>query len=91
MNKVRTNITINPKVKKLSTKLLNDMGLDLSTYVELSLRAMIREQGLPFEISMEGLNKKTINAIKETVAMQAYPENAKQYNSMDELLKDLYD
>ncbi len=50
MAKVSTNITIDSETKARAQELLADLGLDLSTAVNIFLRQMIRENALPFTI-----------------------------------------
>lgn len=50
MAKVSTNITIDSETKAKAQELLADLGLDLSTAVNIFLRQMIRENALPFTI-----------------------------------------
>ncbi len=53
MAKVSTNITIDSETKARAQELLADLGLDLSTAVNIFLRQMIRENALPFAIRRE--------------------------------------
>lgn len=50
MAKVSTNITIDSETKAKAQELLADLGLDLSTAVNIFLRQMIRDNALPFAI-----------------------------------------
>lgn len=53
MAKVSTNITIDSETKAKAQELLADLGLDLSTAVNIFLRQMVRENALPFTIRRE--------------------------------------
>ena len=50
MAKVSTNITIDAETKARAQVLLADLGLDLSTAVNIFLRQMVYENAIPFEI-----------------------------------------
>ncbi|MBQ9783635.1 MAG: type II toxin-antitoxin system RelB/DinJ family antitoxin [Clostridia bacterium] len=50
MAKVSTNITIDAETKARAQALLADLGLDLSTAVNIFLRQMVYENAIPFEI-----------------------------------------
>lgn len=63
MAKVSTNITIDADIKAKAQELLTDLGLDLSTAVNIFLRQMIRENAIPFTISRETPNAVTTEAI----------------------------
>lgn len=45
-----TTIRIEPEVKKEATVILNELGLSMSAAVNAFLKALIREQGMPFEM-----------------------------------------
>jgi len=51
MNKVRTNITLEPKVKKEACKILEGLGLDLSTAISIFLKQVVIHEGLPFDVN----------------------------------------
>ena len=64
MAKVSTNITIDAETKAKAQELLSDLGMDLSTAVNIFLRQMIRENGIPFAVKREVPNAVTIAAIE---------------------------
>lgn len=53
MAKVSTNITIDSETKAKAQELLADLGLDLSTAVNIFLRQMIRDNAFPFTVRRE--------------------------------------
>ena len=53
MAKISTNITIDVETKAQAQALLADLGLDLSTAVNIFLRQMIYENAIPFDIRRE--------------------------------------
>ena len=63
MAKVPTNISIDDEVKAQAQKLFAELGLDLSTAVNIFLRQAIREEGIPFAINAYTPNKVTTAAI----------------------------
>lgn len=64
MAKVSTNVSIDAETKAKAQELLADLGLDLSTAVNIFLRQMIRENAIPFEIRRVSPNAETIAAIE---------------------------
>lgn len=50
MANVTTSIRIDAETKKAATELLNDLGLDLSSAVNVFLRQVVLQGGLPFQI-----------------------------------------
>lgn len=61
-----TNVTfrIDDKLKKEAEELFTDLGMSLSTAFNVFIRQAVREQKIPFVISREIPNAKTIAAIK---------------------------
>ena len=47
-NTANLNVRIDPVLKRESDKLFKDLGLNMSTAINMFLRQCIREQGLPF-------------------------------------------
>lgn len=45
-----TNIKIDPEVKKQAQKLFSDLGMDMTTAVNIFLRQAIKEQAIPFRV-----------------------------------------
>ena len=48
-----TTMRIEPQLKEESSQVLEDLGLTLSGAVTIFLKAVVREQGLPFEVKKE--------------------------------------
>ena len=48
-----TTMRIDPQLKEESSRVLEDLGLTLSGAVTIFLKAVVREQGLPFEVKKE--------------------------------------
>ena len=84
MAKVSTNITIDAEVKKQAQELFADLGLDLSTAINIFLKKALAEQGIPFEVTREVPNEETKAAIEEGRRI-AHDPNVKGYSSIEEL------
>ena len=64
MPKVSTNISIDAETKAKAQELLADLGLDLSTAINVFLRQMVRDNAIPFTISRNEPNTLTQTAIE---------------------------
>ncbi len=53
MAKVSTNVSIDADVKTKAQELLADLGLDLSTAINIFLRQMVRENAIPFTVGRD--------------------------------------
>ena len=87
--KVSTNISLDAETKAKAQVMLADLGMDLSTAVNIFLRQMLYEGGIPFSITREVPNKVTIEAMKEAQEMLRYPEKYKKYDSVDSMMEDI--
>ncbi|MBR3169132.1 type II toxin-antitoxin system RelB/DinJ family antitoxin [Candidatus Saccharibacteria bacterium] len=67
-NDVTMTIRTNSEVKKTASALFDDLGLDMSSAINMFLRECIRKDGIPFEISRKEIpNLRTRRAIKNAV------------------------
>ena len=89
MSKINTNISIDKDLKQEAIKLFSSFGLDLSTAIGLFLQQSVREQRIPFQITMNVPNQETIDALNEYEEMKKNKEKYKRYSSVDELLDDI--
>lgn len=45
-----TTMRIDPKLKEQANEVFDDLGLNMSTAVNMFLKAVVREQGMPFNL-----------------------------------------
>ncbi len=64
MAKVSTNISIDAEIKKQAQELFAELGMDLSTAVNIFIRQALRQRSIPFEITTETPNSVTTAAIE---------------------------
>lgn len=86
-----TNVTIrmDTEVKKEAEELFNDLGLNLTSAINMFIRKAIAEQGIPFEVRKTvNYNSETIQAMLEADKI-AHDNTIKGYNNLDELFKKL--
>ena len=86
-----TNITmrIDESVKLQLQELMNDLGLDMTTFFTMAAKQAIREQGIPFNVSREIPNEETITAFNEVEAMKKDPFLGKSYTDVDKMMEEL--
>lgn len=78
------NIRTDVEVKAAAEQLFNELGLNLTTAVNMFLRQAIRTGGIPFDIKLNTPNEITAAAIAEGKRMMQ-DRTAKGYHSMEEL------
>ena len=81
------NIRVDENLKKQANELFADLGLDMSTAVNMFLRQSVMRDGIPFEIVRP--NAETLAAMAELETMKAHPEKYKRYKNLDEMWADL--
>ena len=89
MSKVFTNISIDAETKAQAQVMLADLGMDLSTAVNIFLRQMLYEGGIPFAITRDVPNKVTMEAMKEAQEMLRSPEKYQKYDNVDSMVEDI--
>ena len=75
-------------IKKQCETLYNELGVNLTTAINVFLRQSLRAGGFPFEVRLEQPNKETIAAMLEAERIAKDP-SVKAYNDLDELFADL--
>ena len=68
--------------------LFNDLGLDMSSAVNLFLHQCVLRGGLPFNVEMPRYSQRTLDAMNKARRISHDPD-VKGYTSMDELQKAL--
>lgn len=87
-NTINLSIRMDTALKHDAEELLSNLGLNMTSAINIYLRQMVREQKIPFEISMKTPNAKTIAAMKEALEMEK-TGSGKTFHTIDELRKDL--
>ncbi|GAB7231204.1 type II toxin-antitoxin system RelB/DinJ family antitoxin [Facklamia hominis] len=82
------NIRTDKEIKEAAEKIYSSLGLNMTTAINLFLRASIRESGIPFDLKLDIPNVETIKAIDEG-RMIAKDKNVTAYDNMDDLRKAL--
>ena len=78
------NIRTDKAIKDQAEEIFNELGLNMTTAINIFLRTAIREHGIPFELKLEVPNDTTAAAIEEGRKMMKDP-SAPRYSSMDAL------
>ena len=90
MSTTPTQIRIDADIKKQATALFNELGLDMSSAVNLFLHQCVLRGGLPFNVEMPHYSQRTLDAMEEARRISRDPD-VPGYTNMDELRKALED
>lgn len=87
-NTTNFSVRIDSDVKKQCEALYKELGMNLTTAINVFLRQSLRAGGLPFEVKLNTPNAETIAAMLEAERIAKDP-NAKGYTDLDKLFEDL--
>ena len=79
---------VNSEVKKQCEALYGELGMNLTTAINVFLRQSLRVGGFPFEIRLEQPNKETMAAMLEAEKIAKDP-SVKHYTDVEEALREL--
>jgi len=88
MESTNLNIRTDKEIKMQAERIFEALGLNMTTAVNIFLRQVIRENGIPFEVKLNVPNDITARAITEGRVL-AYDKDAVGYSSMSDLRKAL--
>ena len=84
MTVTNLNIRTDKAVKEEADRIFAELGLNMTTAINMFLRTTIREHGIPFALKLNEPNDVTAAAIEEGRRIAA-DSSVKGYSSMDEL------
>lgn len=79
-------IRIEPIVKQKAEETLNELGLSIADAINVFLKQVILNDGIPFEIRKPKFNKETIEAIEDA---KKGKNLSKTFDSVDEMFEEL--
>lgn len=82
------NIRTEKNVKDKAEKIFKELGLNMTTAVNMFLKTTVRENGIPFELKLDIPNKTTLASFEEGERL-IKDKTAPRYKSIDELKKAL--
>lgn len=77
-----TQIRIDSDIKKQAAELFSNLGLDMSSAVNLFLHQCVLRGGIPFRIEMPRYSQRTLDAMEEARRISRDPD-VKGYTSME--------
>lgn len=85
------NVQIDTKTKQEATAILSDLGLSMSTAINLFLKQVIKRDGLPFKVTNPKPNKELLEALQEGEQIIRDLESGKRkgYSNIQDLIKSL--
>lgn len=86
MAQTNVSICMEESLKQQFDQLCNELGLNMSTAFNVFAKTMVRQQRIPFEISLNSPNAETIAAIED---VNQGRNLSRPFHSVSELMEDL--
>ena len=88
MSNTNLNVRIDKDIKKAAEEVYAELGFNMSTAINMFLRASIRKGGIPFDLTLDMPNKETLEAIEEGRRLAMDPSTP-SYDNIEDLRKAL--
>lgn len=83
-------IRVEPQIKEKVEKILESLGMTSTEAINIYLRQIIINSGIPFEIKNPQFKDEMMDAIKEAEEMDKNPENYKSFETVEDFMEDLH-
>jgi len=88
MATVPTQIRIDEDLKKQAVELFGQLGMDMSSAMNIFLRQCVMRGGLPFQVELPRYKPEVMEAMEEAKQISRDP-GVRRYSSFSEALEDL--
>jgi len=88
MATVPTQIRIDEDLKKQASELFSNLGMDMSSAMNIFLRQCVLRGGLPFSVEIPNYRPELIEAMEEAKRLSRDP-NVKRYSSFADVVEDV--
>lgn len=82
-------VQVDTRDKDAANGILKNLGLNMSTFVNMAIKQLIYTDGLPFEVKNPKPSKELLEALQEGEDILSGKSNAKGYHNMYEMIEDL--
>jgi len=87
-NTTNFSVRMDRDIKKQCEALYGELGMNLTTAINVFLRQSLRSGGFPFDVTLNTPNAATLSAVQEAEHLAKDP-HAKRYSDVEEALKEL--
>ena len=85
MSKTSMSIRLDSEVKEQAQQVFNNLGMDMTTDINIFLRQAIQYQGLPFDVRLDE-NRKLLEALTD---LNQNRNMSQPFESVSDLMEDL--
>ncbi len=85
------NVQVDAKDKEQATNILKDLGLNMSTAINMFIKQIIKRDGLPFSVSNPRPSKELLESLKEGDKIISELESGKRkgYHNVRDMFEDI--
>lgn len=85
------NVHVDPKDKEEATAILKDLGLNMTTLINMTLKQVIKRKAVPFEVAIPLYSDELENALKEgSIIENEYKEGKRKgYNNANDMMSSI--
>lgn len=84
------NVRIDAETKRNAEAIFAKLGITPTTAINIFYNQVIRTNSIPFELKVDLPNETTVKALEELETMENHPEKYKRYDTVDDLMEDLF-
>ncbi|WP_296174200.1 type II toxin-antitoxin system RelB/DinJ family antitoxin [uncultured Streptococcus sp.] len=85
MSKTSMSIRLDSEVKEQAQQVFNNLGMDMTTAINIFLRQAIQYQGLPFDVRLDE-NRKLLEVLRD---LDQNRNMSQSFESVSDLMEDL--
>lgn len=82
-------VQVDRRDKELATGILSNLGLNMSTYVNMAIKQLINKDGVPFEVVNPRPSKELLDAIQEGEDILNGKIKVKGYHNVRQMFEDI--
>lgn len=84
-------VQVDTRDKEIANGILKNLGLNMSTFVNMAIKQLINKDGIPFEVSNPKPSKELMEALQEGEQILQDLKNGKRkgYSSMQDFIESL--
>ncbi len=85
------NVQVDARDKEQATNILKDLGINMSTFINMAIKQVIKKDGLPFEVTNPKPSDELLDALKEgeDIIQEIRDGKRSGYNNIKELIASL--
>lgn len=85
------NVQVSAKDKELATNILKDLGINMSTFVNMAIKQLIYKDGIPFEVKNYKTNNELMEVLEEgdSIAKEIKEGKRKGYRDVRKMFEDI--